>query len=42
MLYIECNLYGEVIKVSYRESKIECLLEILLRMVRESVASLII
>jgi hypothetical protein len=30
MIYIECNLYGELIRVSYRESKIECLLEMLL------------
>jgi hypothetical protein len=30
MLHIECNLYEEVNRVSYRESKIECLLEMLL------------
>jgi hypothetical protein len=30
MLYIECNIYGEVIRVSYRELKIECLLKMLL------------
>jgi hypothetical protein len=30
MLYIKFNIYGEVNRVSYRESKIECLLEMLL------------